>query len=371
MKKLLLFSAGLILLASCSEEQDFYGSNEGTEKIELNVKASGADVVVTKAAKQRFENGDKITVLGLTSNGENWAANAGLNVNRLFNVGQTTGTVQSDFEGTSLLFGSVSGGTGETFFYPMEGSADIAYVFFGAFPQSTYTIGNDNAYAEYNMDGVTDIMAAYAAPDNGEDGYNTKFFRTYDVTPSLDFKHKLAKLDFEAYIGDEQPTDATGVKITSVKIKNVNNKVRLEFAKSKVNEGNLEYSGDLTSAGNVISDGLSIFSRIDEPFMGVDLGQEAGAEEFLGTVMLPAQDSYLLEVVLEPSGLQEGVNASAITKTMTLYTEPDMAEEAPAFEEGKAYTVRLKVYGWQTITIDPVEITTWEDAGIIEQPVDM
>lgn len=353
-KKYLFILGAAAIMASCSnnevvdQKEDVNIPFDG--KIEMSA-SSNISITQSRAVVNRWNN-TPIRVWGLDQSGTGWNTANG----NLFYPNYVDGTVNS--EGKVQL-----GADGDVFFYPLN--SDVNYSFYSCSPlPSNPTLTSNSAIVTYDIKGNTDILWGEAIAEdviNGGvtySGYNARYFRKGGTTPVLKFKHLLTQLQLFGVGGDEGYTE--GNTVWPVSIKNIT--VKSSEKASLVVAGNNK--GVLNATGNANSEIPACFGD-DKYSSNVDL--TVNQEKNAGTVMLlPSTDgSYILNVTL-------AANVNGVEKTQTnevKITYKDKEGNVAPFEAGKAYKVRLTIYGLRVVFLNAV-LEPWKDADVtIDQEV--
>lgn len=361
MKKLLFFCMSAAMLASCSSEEPAAPGNNGntiTNPDEIVMGVSGLNISTsvqgkgTKAAMDKFENGDKFTVFGLAKNaGADWATTD----DRLFDTGFATGQITKDADPYTMYF--VDGeGTQAHYYYP--GYNGNNYSFFACFPEvAAPSIEENQVTATYTVDGKTDIMWAgvSAAAQNGVEGYNAPYFRQPGAQkPNLNFEHQLTQLVFKFQKGDGFGNEQVNIK--NIKINNTFGEGVLTVATTAnagtpaaqfVGFGEQDVTMPLYDSNDEVVDDALVTGQTVVPVVPAS---EAGY-----AMLVPAQE-YELELQLYTGG-DEGTITEP--KNITVKTE-----DGAGFLAGTKYNVIFTIKGQIEIEIADVSITPWDEKEV-------
>lgn len=306
MKKLLFALIALLPLVGCSDDSDDLSPRINEESGIIRLNAGVKDPVVSRAGpiNSGFSTDFPIGVYAYTGS---WQAGASAN---LINNDQAT------VSGTGLH--PITFGSGASYYYPTNGSL---VNFFGFAPRATETTAAGAGTApvvQFDITGQEDIMYATA----------TGTVMTSAVTPPVfNFTHKLTQLQFTFKAGTNYPT--TGYSVVSLTVNSQSNSATMN-----VGTGLLTFSGSANfqalSAANQ-SAGISITSD----------GTNANSP-----VMTQALTSYLLTVIVKPSGGGSNVTYSNIP--VSLVTLPGSAHMITLTFNATSITINATVADWLT-----------------------
>lgn len=361
MKKNLLFILGAAaIMASCSNnefvDQQQPEVNVPESDVEVAIGAQSVTVTQTRAALDAWDN-TPIYVWGLAKNSDNWT-NA---TSKLFSTGHVKGTVSN---GGEVTLGEKPD---DIYFYPLNSSVNFSFYACSPEPATAPTIQANRVTASYQIQGNNDILWGGAeaadiqnADGNTYSGYNARYFRKGGEKPTLKFDHKLTRLNFKAKKGQENDESS----IIPVKIENItitaNNNATMTVAGAD--------AGALTAVGGATAE-LPVFFGDDtyEKRGALDLADNF-SESPAGTVMvLPKTGSYTITVSM--SAMVGGKKVTPEPSSFEIsYT--DRKTGVTSFEAGKAYTIRLTVYGLRKVEFETAILTPWDtDTEIIDQEV--
>lgn len=267
-KRLFLAMSAVVLLAGCSKENDDLTNESGngssnTEnidpdavKIHLGMKLPFAEVNPSSRAvvDNTTWNGTRVGIFALGKNPTFGGAELTWVNNNL------SQRILDNKEGIIATGANPSVTLDGDYFYPM--TQGMNFTFYGYYPKVddtaiTTAIDGKKIDATYQISGQEDILWGRAvAPtltNTGVDyeGYNARYFRknTTAVDPSIEFNHKLVRLNFKLKAGAEDPVESAKVKVTSISVVCQNRKVNLTIAdKTKMNDTTTPENGALTSA---------------------------------------------------------------------------------------------------------------------------
>lgn len=360
MKKNLLFILGAAaIMASCSNnefvDQQQPEVNVPESDVEVAIGAQSVTVTQTRAALDAWDN-TPIYVWGLAKNSDNWT-NA---TSKLFSTGHVKGTVSS---GGDVKLGE---NPNDVYFYPLNSNVNFSFYACSPEPATAPTIQANRVVASYQIQGNNDILWGGAEAEdiqNAEDGknysgYNARYFRKGGIKPTLKFDHKLTRLNFKAKKGIEKDDSS----IIPVRIENITITAN--------NNATMTVAG--TNAGSLTAVGAATELPV---FFGDDTYEKRGAleladdfsESAAGTVMvLPTTGSYTITVSM--SAMVGGQKVTPEPSSFEIsYT--DKAGNT-SFDAGKAYTIRLTVYGLREVEFEKAILTPWDtDTEIIDQEV--
>lgn len=355
MKNYLFILGAAAILASCSN------SDIVEQQEEVNVPFDGAvslsasssiSITQTRAVVEKWQD-TPIRVWGVDNVGTGWNTATG----NLFSPSNyVDGTVATD--------GKVKlGGENDVYFYPLN--SDVNFSFYSCSPIPTNpTLLSSSVVVSYKIAGNTDILWGEAIAENVTSGgteypgYNARYFRKEGKTPVLKFKHLLTQLQFFGIGGDEGHTE--GGSVWPVSIKNIT--VKSPDTASLIVAGNNK--GSLTASTGDAE--IPAYFGDDKYTTNVDLA--LNTEKDAGTVMLlPSTDgSYTLNVTLAAL-----VNGQEKTQTNEVkITYKNAAGEVAPFEAGKAYKVKLTIYGLRVVEFKEATLEEWKQADqTIDQEV--
>lgn len=353
-KKYLFILGAAAMMASCSnnevvdQKEDVNIPFDG--KIEMSA-SSNISITQSRAVVNKWNN-TPIRVWGLDKNGTGWNT---ANGNLFSPSNYVNGTVDS--EGKVQL-----GAEGDVFFYPLNSDVNFSFYSCSPLPNSP-SLSSNSATVTYDITGNTDILWGEAIAEDviaggvTYSGYNARYFRKGGTTPTLKFKHLLTQLQLKGIGGSEGYTE--NGTVWPVSIKDI--KVVSPAKASMIVAG----SGKGTLAASAADTDIPVYFG-DDPY-STKINIEEGVEKDAGTVMiLPTAGSYTLKVTL--AAMVNGVEKTQENDVTITYKGKD-GNEAP-FEEGKAYKVRLTIYGLRLVTFDPPILEPWQDADVtIDQEV--
>lgn len=341
------------MMASCSnnevvdQKEDVNIPFDG--KVELSA-SSNISITQSRAVVNRWNN-TPIRVWGLDKNGTGWNT---ANGNLFSPSNYVDGTVNS--EGKVQL-----GAEGDVFFYPLN--SDVNFSFYSCSPIPTSpSLSSNSATVTYDITGNKDILWGEAIAEDVTvanviySGYNARYFRKGGTTPTLKFKHLLTQLQLKGIGGNEGHTE--NGTVWPVSIKDI--KVVSPASASMIVAGN----GKGTLAASAADTDIPVYFG-DDPY-STKINIEEGVVKDAGTVMiLPTAGSYILKVTL--AAMVNGVEKTQTNDVTITYKDKD-GNEAP-FEAGKAYKVKLTIYGLRVVVLD-AELEPWKDADVtIDQEV--
>ena len=188
-------------------------------------------------------------------------------------------------------------------------------------------------------------------------GYNARYFRKGGVTPELKFKHLLTQLQLFGIGGDEGLLENGKVWPVSIKNITVTSQKTASLAVAGVNKGILTGTGANEEIPAYFGDNKYT----------TNVALETKTEKDAGNVMLlpTASGSYVLNVTLSAM-----VNGQERTQTNEVTITYKNAEgQISPFEAGKAYKVKLTIYGLRVVDINAT-LEEWKDADqTIDQEV--
>lgn len=352
-KKYLFILGAAAIMASCSnnevvdQKEDVNIPFDG--KIEMSA-SSNISITQSRAVVNKWNN-TPIRVWGLDKNGTGWNT---ANGNLFSPSNYVDGTVNS--EGNVQL-----GAADDVFFYPLN--SDVNFSFYSCSPLPTSpSLSSNTATVTYDITGNKDILWGEAIAEDVTaggvtySGYNARYFRKGGVTPVLKFKHMLTQLQLKGIGGSEGHTE--NGTVWPVSIKDI--KVLSPARASMIVAGN----GKGTLTASVAATEIPVYFGDDTYTTNVDI--QEGVEKDAGTVMiLPTAGSYTLKVTL--AAMVNGVEKTQ-TNDVTITYKDMVGNEAP-FEAGKAYKVKLTIYGLRVVVLD-AELEPWQDADVtIDQEV--
>lgn len=361
MKKNLLFILGAAaIMASCSNnefvDQQQPEVNVPESDVEVAIGAQSVTVTQTRAALDAWDN-TPIYVWGLAKNSNNWTDAT----SKLFSTGHVKGTVSNG--GNVVTLGEKPE---DVYFYPLNSSVNFSFYACSPIPDNAPSLLSNRVVASYQIKGNNDILwgGAEAKDIDADDGntysgYNARYFRKGGVKPTLKFDHKLTRLNFTAKKGQENNDGS----IIPVKIENItitaNNNATMTVAGDN--------AGSLTAVSGTAE--LPVFFG-DETFEkrgALNLAEDF-SESPAGTVMvLPKTGSYIITVSLSAEIDGKPVMAEPSTFEIS-YT--DKKTGVTSFDAGKAYTIRLTVYGLRKVEFEKATLTPWDtDTEFIDQEV--
>lgn len=389
-KSLFLAMAAVALLSGCSKDDggitidNGNGGNLDPDAVQIHLGTGLPTAIVTPNTRAVVEspknwNGLKVGIYAL-------AKNAQVNgVDLVWSNNDLGQRLLDNIEGTIAEGADPSINLNGNYYYPM--SQGMNYTFYGYYPRVDAPVVTDDAVtASYALTGQDDILWGRAVASNIEnagttyEGYNARYFRKNTGTatdPTIDFKHKLVRLDFKLKAGTEEGGDATAA--TNVKVKSINvvcqNKgVNLTIAdKNKMNNtGTLEVgeitTTALTTEPAFIKDNpdaaycLPLYSdytssMVNTVYTGKPTAESATTPMSIGLpIMLPTpalaiagETAYYVKVELEASA------------TQTLSTVIPVST-ADGFLAGNKYDVTLVVNGLTGIKINAT-LTGWQNGS--------
>lgn len=358
-KNFLSILGAAVIMASCSNnefvDQQQPEVNVPESDVEVAIGAQSVTVTQTRAALDAWDN-TPIYVWGLAKNSNNWT-NA---TSKLFSTGHVKGTVSN---GGDVKLGE---NPNDVYFYPLNSNVNFSFYACSPEPATAPTIQANRVVASYQIQGNNDILwggAEAADIQNAEDGktysgYNARYFRKGGVKPTLKFDHKLTRLNFTAKKGQEKDDSS----IIPVKIENItitaNNNATMTVAGTD--------AGALTAVGTTTE--LPVFFGDDTyaKHGALDLNADF-SESPAGTVMvLPTTGSYTITVSM--SAMVGGQKVTPEPSSFEIsYTD---SKGNTSFDAGKAYTIRLTVYGLREVKFEKAILTPWDtDTEIIDQEV--
>ena len=258
---------------------------------------------------------------------------------------------------------SQAGGENDVYFYPLN--SDVNFSFYACSPIPTNpSLSSNSAAVTYNIAGNVDILWGEAiaedvlsADGKTYSGYNARYFRKGGTTPELKFKHLLTQLQLLGIGGDEGLVEDGKVWPVSIKNITVTSSNGASLAVAGANKGTLTATG-------IVSEIPAYFGD-NKYTTNVDL--ETKVEKDAGNVMLlpSASGSYILNVTLAAM-----VNGQERTqKNEVTITYKNAEGQVSPFEAGKAYKVKLTIYGLRVVDINAT-LEEWKDADqTIDQEV--
>jgi hypothetical protein len=255
------------------------------------------------------------------------------------------------------------GGENDVYFYPLN--SDVNFSFYACSPIPTNpSLSSNSAAVTYNIAGNVDILWGEAiaedvlsADGKTYSGYNARYFRKGGTTPELKFKHLLTQLQLLGIGGDEGLVEDGKVWPVSIKNITVTSSNGASLAVAGANKGTLTATG-------IVSEIPAYFGD-NKYTTNVDL--ETKVEKDAGNVMLlpSASGSYILNVTLAAM-----VNGQERTqKNEVTITYKNAEGQVSPFEAGKAYKVKLTIYGLRVVDINAT-LEEWKDADqTIDQEV--
>lgn len=336
------------MMASCSnnevvdQKEDVNIPFDG--KIEMSA-SSNISIVQSRAVVNRWNN-TPIRVWGLDKNGTGWNTANG----NLFSPSYVEGTVNS--EGKVQL-----GADGDVFFYPLN--SDVNFSFYSCSPlPNNPSLTSNSATVTYDITGNTDILWGEAIAEDvinaggvTYSGYNARYFRKGGTTPVLKFKHLLTQLQLKGIGGTEGHTEDGTVWPVSIKNIKVVSPARASMIVAGSGKGTLNPIGAATE--------IPVYFG-DDPY-STNINIEEGKEKEAGTVMiLPTAGSYTLKVTL--AAMVNNVEKTQENDVTITYKDKD-GNPAP-FEPGKAYKVRLTIYGLRVVVLEAT-LEDWDGETII------
>lgn len=353
-KKYLFILGAAAILAGCSNN-DVVDQQE-----EVNIPFDGAvslnagsniSITQTRAVVSKWQD-TPIRVWGLDNAGSGWNTASG---NLFSPTNYVDGKVASD--------GKVKlGGDNDVYFYPLN--SDVNFSFYACSPIPTNpSLTSTSAIVTYSIAGNNDILWGEAiATDVTSDGknysgYNARYFRKGGTTPELKFKHLLTQLQLFGIGGDEGLTENGKVWPVSIKNITVTSQATASLAIAGINKGILTATGGNSEIPAYFGDNKYTTS----------VALERNVEKDAGTVMLlPATSgTYVLNVTLAAT-----VNGQERTQTNEVtITYKNAQDQISPFEAGKAYKVKLTIYGLRVVDLEAT-LEDWKDADqTIDQEV--
>lgn len=354
-KKYLFILGAAAILAGCSN------NDVVDQKEEVNIPFDGAvslnagsniSITQTRAVVSKWQD-TPIRVWGLDNAGTGWNTASG---NLFSPANYVDGKVAAD--------GKVKlGGENDVYFYPLN--SDVNFSFYACSPIPTNpSLSSNSAAVTYNIAGNVDILWGEAiaedvlsADGKTYSGYNARYFRKGGTTPELKFKHLLTQLQLLGIGGDEGLVEDGKVWPVSIKNITVTSSNGASLAVAGANKGTLTATG-------IVSEIPAYFGD-NKYTTNVDL--ETKVEKDAGNVMLlpSASGSYILNVTLAAM-----VNGQERTqKNEVTITYKNTEGQVSPFEAGKAYKVKLTIYGLRVVDINAT-LEEWKDADqTIDQEV--
>lgn len=259
---LFLALSATLLLAGCSKENDGFANENGSNvandpeavRINLGFKLPYAEVSPSSRAvvDNTTWNGTEVGIFALAKNATfngadlSWADN---NLSQRL-LDNKVGTIADKSTPSVTLDGD--------YYYPM--TQGMNFTFYGYYPKTDATatdVTGKKISATYDISGQEDILWGRAVAPTlinagiTYDGYNARYFRknTAAVDPSIEFNHKLVRLNFKLKAGSEDPDESAKVEVTSINVICQNRKVDLTIAdKTIMNNTPISENGALTTA---------------------------------------------------------------------------------------------------------------------------
>lgn len=358
MEKNFLFILGMAaVLASCSNDEIVEQQDQNVPDSDVAVALTAESNIVIaqgRAVVDKWSN-TPIRVWGLNRvSGSDWTST---NSNLFSATNYADGTVAQNGE-VQL------GRTTDTYFYPL--SSDVNFSFYACSPApDSNTLLNDRVIAGYQITGNKDILWGEAIAtdlENGNEsysGYNARYFRKGGTKPTIRFDHMLTQLNFKGVKGDEGVVDAGSV--WPVRIKNITIRTS-DRATLDVAGGD---KGTLIAIGGESVDLPVYFGDNTYAKNGLVTLTAEGATAGTAMVLPSAAGSYETSITL--SAVVNGVEKSVTSQVSIIYKNEK--GEVASFEAGKAYTVRLMIYGLRVVEL-VATLTPWDaDTEIIDQEV--
>lgn len=352
-KKYLFILGAAAMMASCSnnevvdQKEDVNIPFDG--KIEMSA-SSNISITQSRAVVNRWNN-TPIRVWGLDKSGTGWnTANGNLFSNYVDGIiNNPDGKVQL-------------GAAGDVYFYPLNSNVNFSFYSCSPIPTSP-SLSSNTATVTYDITGNKDVLWGEAIAEDISDGkatysgYNARYFRKGGATPVLKFKHLLTQLQLKGIGGNEGHTENSTVWPVSIKNITVNSSASASLMVAGANKGTL------VPSNTTISEIPVYFG--DEPYI-TNVNITEGTEIDAGTVMiLPTDGSYTLNVTL--AAMVNNVEKTQTNEVTITYRNAE--GEAVPFEPGKAYKVKLTIYGLRVVALDAT-LEPWQDADFtIDQEV--
>lgn len=366
MKRIFLYSAGLLLLAAgCTKTEKVPSGEEWVWNeslpVPISFESGGGLDVETKAAITTLEGVDiglfALSVDKSNNNQPNWNftdASTRLLVNE---------KVNTDGSGTIVV---------KDKYYPNDNKYN--YSFFAYAPYKGegegYTYATNWEGVDFTL-GDVDIIygeshAAVLGGGGGDfSGRNYGFKASYiryvksmgdrnDLLPNMTFKHVLTGLSFYAQVASEGESGASNVSIRTIKILNATNSVRLYIADKNSSERN----GTVESRGTG-----TIFVGGGENALNANLlyNDYNTSADPIGQVFLMPGDSFDISVTYEIA-----TDGEPITEEVTATIDRSAYE---GFAAGNNYSVRLKITSPENIEIF-TDLDAWRDRDHGEVPME-
>lgn len=371
-KSMFLVMSAMILLASCSKENDTVMDNGGKTpevnpdamKIELGTKSMSASV--TPETRGTLDNWDN-TSIGIFSLAKGITDEWKLTDNNTCIMNNAKGVVTTGANGTDVQIT-----LDKTYYYPM--SSIYNYSFYGYYPYIDNTvidgITTDGTIVKAmyaTFDGTQDIIygTAVASKIDIYDGYNAKYFRKAAGAqkPVITFKHLLTRLKFNIIASGENQAEieiAKKLKITAIEIVKVPTNISLILAdRIGTSNGNLEFTTPVDETSSYkLKDSAGGDAAETAP------GDAPGGAPMGDYMMLPANAVQAQGAYIARISMRSTVDNAPTIPVSTLNIA---LNNGAKFEAGKSYNVKLTVNGLSEITIS-ANLVGWingdEDADI-------
>lgn len=233
----------------------------------------------------------------------------------------------------------------------------------------------DQVSLEISIDGTQDIMQGVAEVteeqertiiqpniDNFGKDWNQHVYSTisgnYGLVPQFKIKHQLVQLRFSLLGADNKAED---VFVEDIIVKEVPS--RGEYI---VAADNIEALG-LSIDKDPIDIHMPYLDETSNKFLSTSTRQHPDVQvkkdevyEYTGGVLLPMQKKYSIQVVCSQNVSEEDGTISK--KRFTATYDMSLPQEAD-FEAGQIYDVKIKIYGFQNISVQ-FGLHGWKDSGI-------
>lgn len=228
---------------------------------------------------------------------------------------------------------------------------------------------------DISIDGTQDILQGYAEvtedqelniiqpniDDFGKD-WRQRVYSTisgnYGLVPQFKIKHQLVQLRFSLLGADDK---AEAVFVEDIIVKEVPSRGQYIVAADNVEE--LGLSIDEAP----IDIHIPYLDEASNKFLSTSTEQHPDVQvkkdeeyEYQGGILLPPQNRYSIQVVCSQNVTNEDGTTS--TKRFSPTYEMVLPQEAD-FEAGQIYDVKIKIYGFQNITVQ-FGLHGWKDSGI-------
>lgn len=249
-------------------------------------------------------------------------------------------------------------------------------------------LGDDSLTVDFKINGSQDVMVAKAVPSvadtaklvaagnaAGDRAYSSYAAR-HDVQPNLVFKHKMARLTFEAIPGGPGAVSATSpVVIDSIKVLSLNTGTMVIASTGDVQGEKQEITwtgekdslalmqradGDTPDKNLTKLTSVSLAGKGDYTTPGDPTTPFVGVPVAMGEALLVAPDANYEIVIFLHQDVPTERNNPAL-KTIN-YNYNDLIQRDGGFLAGTSYKVQITLWGLTDIKVTTT-LTKWKDGG--------